>query len=193
MPPARILVDTNTYLRLARTIKPLLGVPFGEPGHCLCILPELERELAALQVKKRKFRWAAEAVLAENRRRILQFSSQQRRTVEAACVRTQSYADEEGFSRVSEVDVRYIAHGRALGIPVATDDQEMLLLAAAVDVEGMTTLELLRLMLDCGHVTARTVDEICAHWERTDDLPANFLDDYRRLFGRDDGETGKAP
>ena len=97
------------------------------------------------------------------------------------------YARRE-FSGVSDVDVRYIAHGMALGLPVATDDQKMLRLAAAVDVEAMSTLELLRLMLDCGHVTMRTVDEICGRWERTDDRPTHFRADYRRLFGRGKGD-----
>ena len=106
--------------------------------------------------------------------------------------RVRIYARRE-FSGTSEVDVRYIAHGRALGPSVATDDQEMLLLATAVAVDAMTTLELLRLMRNCGHVTMRTVDEICKRWERIDDLPANFRDDYWRLFGRDDEEPGAAP
>ena len=194
MPPSRILVDTNTYLRLAHTINLLLGAPFGT-GHCLYILPELERELDSLRAgkKRRKFEWTADAALAENRRHILQVSSGQRRIVASAYAQTQAYTKEESL-KTSNVDVLYIAHGRALGLPVATDDQEMLLLLArAVAVDAMTTLELLRMMLDCGHVTMRTVDEICAHWERIDDLPANFRADYRRLFGRDDREPGKAP
>ena len=45
MPQAKILVDTNAYLRLAKTIRPLLFVPFGVKEFCLYILPELNHEL----------------------------------------------------------------------------------------------------------------------------------------------------
>ena len=189
MPPSRILVDTNTYLRLAHTIKPLLGAPFGN-GYCLVILPELNAEVASDKILS-KFGWVAEAAHAENRRHILKFLPGQWRAVELEYARMWVYAKEE-FSKTSKVDVRYVAHGQVLGIPVATDDQEMLLLAKAVAVDAMSTLELLRLMLDCGHVTMRTVDEICERWERTDDLPANYQDDCQRLFGSDGGERGKA-
>ena len=47
MPSARILLDTNTYLRLAKTIRPLLGQPFGKPQTMLTVIPELHQELAS--------------------------------------------------------------------------------------------------------------------------------------------------
>lgn len=46
MPQSKILVDTNAYLRLAKTVRPLLFVPFGDNEYCLYILPELNEELA---------------------------------------------------------------------------------------------------------------------------------------------------
>lgn len=45
MTQSKILVDTNAYLRLAKTIRPLLFNPFGDNGYCLYILPELNTEL----------------------------------------------------------------------------------------------------------------------------------------------------
>ena len=45
MAQSKILVDTNTYLKLAKTIRPLLFAPFGDDENCLYILPELNDEL----------------------------------------------------------------------------------------------------------------------------------------------------
>ena len=42
MPQSKILVDTNAYLRLAKTIRPLLFMPFGDNEYCLYIAYALE-------------------------------------------------------------------------------------------------------------------------------------------------------
>jgi hypothetical protein len=41
MAQSKILVDTNVYLRLAQSVKPLLFVPFGDKQFCLYVIPEL--------------------------------------------------------------------------------------------------------------------------------------------------------
>lgn len=56
MSQSKILVDTNAYLRLAKTIHPLLSTPFGEKKYCLYILPELNKELANAKFEN-KFPW----------------------------------------------------------------------------------------------------------------------------------------
>ena len=56
MPQSKILVDTNSYLRLAQTIRPLLFLPFGDGEYCLYILPELNVELSNRRLKS-KFPW----------------------------------------------------------------------------------------------------------------------------------------
>ncbi len=52
MAQSKILVDTNAYLRLAKTIRPLLFMPFGENEYCLYILPELNEELKSHKLQK---------------------------------------------------------------------------------------------------------------------------------------------
>jgi hypothetical protein len=66
----QILVDTNSYLRLAQNVHPLLGIPFGDEQFALYILPELKDELQGSRLKNR-FSWALEATFAENRRKTL--------------------------------------------------------------------------------------------------------------------------
>ena len=53
MPQSKILVDTNSYLRLAKSIRPLLFVPFGDKEYCLYILSELNEKLLELGVIER--------------------------------------------------------------------------------------------------------------------------------------------
>ena len=46
MPQSKILLDSASYIRLARSIRPLLSDEFGEDNYCLYVLPEFEKEFA---------------------------------------------------------------------------------------------------------------------------------------------------
>ncbi len=50
-----VLLDTNAYLRLAKRIKPLLGVSFGQKGYVLTILKDVEDEVSASARLKEHF------------------------------------------------------------------------------------------------------------------------------------------
>lgn len=60
-----ILVDTNAYLRLAQSLHPLLGHPFGEKSYCLRVLPELEKEYLKNPRLRSSFSWFEEAEYAK--------------------------------------------------------------------------------------------------------------------------------
>jgi hypothetical protein len=47
----------------------------------------------------------------------------------------------------------------------------------------MSTLELLKIMLDCGHTDMQTINGLVEYLKYFSDLPANFQTDYQRLFG----------
>ena len=70
MPQSKILIDTNTYIRLAQSIRPLLFMPFGESEYCLYILQELNDELSNRRLKS-KFPWVDEGEYEENRNTFL--------------------------------------------------------------------------------------------------------------------------
>lgn len=44
MPQSKILLDSNSYFRLAKSIHPLLFQEFGNKKYCLYVLPELDKE-----------------------------------------------------------------------------------------------------------------------------------------------------
>ena len=180
MPQSKILVDTNTYLRLAKTIRPLLSVTFGDNEYCLYILPELNQELEGRNLQS-KFHWIEEAEFTENRKYFPKTSNKQLKSIQRSFEYIWDYVqtDLQGPSRV---DVLYIAYGLELGVPVVTDDGDMTDLATVFNVEVMSTLELLRTMLDCDHTDMKVIEGLCEYWRYIADLPVNFKADYKRLF-----------
>jgi hypothetical protein len=181
---SKILLDTNSYLRLAKSVHPLLFVPFGAEEHCLYVLRELDGEWARNPRLRTKFAWVSEAQYAENRRKPLTLSRTQRQDVEVfqGYLWDQVLREQLGASRL---DCLALAHGAVLSIPVVTDDGDMRALGRDFAITTMPTLQLLALMRKCDHVTLVTVRQIAAFWAYEIDLPARFAADYRLLFCED--------
>lgn len=180
MPQSKILVDTNTYLRLAKTIRPLLFTPFGDNGYCLYILPELNEELKSRKLRS-KFHWVDEDEFIENRSYFPSIGRKQKKSIEQTFEYIWDHVQIE-LPGPSRVDAKYIAYALELDLPVVTDDQDMTELAKTFDAQVMPSLELLKIMLDCGHTDMKVIDGICDYWRYLADLPANFNADYKRLF-----------
>lgn len=181
MPQSKILVDTNAYLRLAKTIRPLLFVPFGDEQYCLYILEELNEELQNRKLRT-KFHWVDEQEFVENRKYFPSIGRKQRKSIQQAFEYIWEFVQSE-LPGPSRVDVLYIAYAQELSLPVVTDDQDMSELAKEFDVLVMPTLELLKVMYDNGHIGINDVKGICDYWRYLSDLPANFDSDYQRFFG----------
>lgn len=81
MPQSKILVDTNAYLRLDKTIRLLLFVPFGDNEYCLYILPELNDELAGRKLQS-KFPCVDEEEFTENRKCFPQIGKKQKKSIQ---------------------------------------------------------------------------------------------------------------
>ncbi len=182
MPQSKILVDTNVYLRLAKTITPLLFVPFGEVEYCLYILPELNTELESRKLQS-QFYWINEKEYEANRKHFPAIGRKQKKSIEQTFDFLWDHVQTE-LPGPSKIDTLYIAYSIEMDVPVVTDDQDMIDLAKAFDAKVISTLELLKIMLDCGHTDMKTIDGICDYWRYISDLPANFKKDYKRLFGK---------
>lgn len=180
MPQSKILVDTNAYLRLAKTIRPLLFVPFGDNKYCLYVLPELNKELENRKLQS-KFHWVDEEEFADNRKHFPKISKKQKSSIQQTFEYLWDHVQTE-LPGPSRVDVMYIAYALELNVPVVTDDQDMTALANVFDAQVLPTLELLKIMLDCGHTDMKTIIGLCDYWRYISDLPANFKSDYDRLF-----------
>ncbi|MDC9728351.1 MAG: DNA-binding protein [Methyloprofundus sp.] len=182
MAQSKILIDTNAYLRLAQTVRPLLFVPFGDNEYCLYIIPELNEELKSRRLTT-KFPWIDEKEYLQNRQHTPSLSKKQRNSIKQTFEYLWGYVQTE-LPGPSKVDALYIAYALELSVPVITDDQDMTELAHAFDAQVMPTLELLKLMLDCGYLDKKTIDGIVDYWRYICDRPANLEQDYIRLFSK---------
>ena len=52
-----VLLDTNTYLRLAKRIRPLLGRKFGQKDYVLTVLSDVEKEVRSNRTLRDRFPW----------------------------------------------------------------------------------------------------------------------------------------
>lgn len=182
MPQRKLLLDTNAYLRLARSIHPLLFIEFGENRTCLYLVEEFEREFSRSRRLRTKFPWVDEPEYRNDRRIRLQIGRKQKRAIRTAIDFIGDRADTDSLG-VSTVDISALGHAFVLEIAIVTDDTEMQALGSTFGIEIMSTLSLMKLMLDAGHIEFAKVRQIAMYWRHERDLPANFERDYRRLFG----------
>ncbi|WP_196437604.1 hypothetical protein [Methylomonas sp. LL1] len=54
--------------------------------------------------------------------------------------------------------------------------------ALPVAAQVMPTLELLKIMLECGHTDMKIIIGLCEYWRQFGDRPANLEADFKRLF-----------
>jgi len=181
MPQSKILIDTNTYIRLAKSIHPLLDTLFGEENYCLYVLKELDDEFSRSARLQSQYSWVEENEFQANRKKRLALSKKNKREIELTLDFLRQHKIDNRLS-VSEVDILYLAHGYVLDIYAVSDDTDMLELADVFNIKTMKTQELLRLMLECNHVDMEKVRQIAAYWEYISDKPANFRQDYIEIF-----------
>lgn len=183
MAQSKILVDTNCYLRLAQSIHPLLCVPFGDSEYCLYVIPQLNVELRASYLKS-KFPWIDEPDFVAGRKRFPTVSRKQKKAIEQTFDFVWDHVETE-LAGPSRVDARYVACALELDIPLATDDEDMIELATVFGASVMRSLDLLKLMLDEGHIDLRKIRATVAYWRHIGDTPGQLASRYRKLFGTD--------
>ena len=177
---SKILIDTNTYLRLAQSVRPLLHQEFGEHNYCLYVIPELNDELSVRRLAN-KFPWVIEDEYSENRQYFPTLSKKQRKSIDVTYSYLWSYVQTD-CPGPSRVDARYVSYGLELDLPIVTDDSDMTDLAKAFDTRVMRTMVLLKMMLDAGHVDLKKIDAMVAYWRHIKDTPGKMNKDYKRLF-----------
>lgn len=184
MPESRILVDSNAYFRLAQSIRPLLNAVFGEHNYCLYVLKELQDEYEKNPRLKNTFPWVNDPEYKDNRSNRLSVTRDEKPEIQRAYEFILNYA-RSVHPGVSKVDVHCLAHAEQLNIPVVTDDEEMRILARDYGIKTYNTLELLKLMLGCGHIELGKIREIAGYWIYLNDMPKDFRKDYKKIFNEE--------
>ncbi len=182
MPQSKILLDTNAYLRLAQSIRPLLGVPFGKKQYTLYIHRRFEEEFGKSHRLKTKFYWAKAQEYIDNRKKRLQLSQQDKNEIEHTYEFIWVFQHEQEFG-LSRIDIYCIATALQLGIPLVTDDEKMIQTCKEFDVVVYSTIQLLKLMLDEKFISVDKIKQITEYWKYEKDLPKNFNIDIEKNFG----------
>lgn len=181
MPQTKILLDSTSYFRLARSIRPLLFQEFGPDTCCLYVLKDLDDEFDHNPRLQTKFSWVNDAEYKNNRQTHLSCSRKEKASILQTAESLFEYSVDVGRG-ISRVDASVIAHGQVLGITIVSDDADLITTAADASVQALSSLELMELMLRHGHINIEKVREIAAYWIHERDTPANFRSEYERLF-----------
>lgn len=183
MGPNRILVDSNSYFRLALFIHPLLNVEFGKPRYCLGVISELDLEYNKNPILKSKFNWVNEARYSINRKGCFPISASTHKSIylNYGFIReTAKYSS----NSASDVDILALSYGVELRIPIVTDDIDMGTLGIEYGVKMYSSLEIMHLMATCQHITMEMAGDIVRSWIRKADTPSKFRAECERLFGK---------
>ncbi len=190
-----VLLDTNAYLRLAKRIRPLLGVEFGNKQYTPTVLKQVEDEVFKSSRLQFNFPWFADADLnAERMSKQIRLSKEERPQVEAAASVLRAYVlsdplgyTSQGRSPPSPTDCFILAFGQVRPAIVVTDDLGMHKLAADFDIAIWHGHDLLKKMLSAKAITNDLVREIFTALENNDDLPRTWQEvkhtAFKKLFG----------
>lgn len=131
---------------------------------------------------REKFCWVNEDMYSENRSQRINISSSQQNEAALAIGYISDYSLAQSLG-VQDVDIDILAHALALDVPVVTDDRDMTLLANVFSIEVWNSLQLMKAMLDCNHVSQKDIDALVNYMEYMEDLPwRRYVQDYARMF-----------
>lgn len=184
MVQSRIIIDTNAYFRLARSIHPLLKTVFGSKNYCLYVLPDMYYEFKRNPRLRSRFSWVDDEEYTENRNCRLKTTEHQKKDLSRTFDFMLAESQAENLT-ASRVDIMCLAYGYVFNLPVVTDDTDMIQLGQMFGVQMIKMVELLRLMLDEDHIEMDKIEEIAQYLQYADDLPKNFKHDYKKVFGVD--------
>ena len=190
-----VLLDTNAYLRLAKRVKPMLGVKFGQKEYVLTILRDVENEVQRNPTLRFKYPWFGNPDISEERlSKGIRLSKDEKTQIDAATSILResvlsnaiSYTT-QGRSPPSPTDCRMLAFGQIRPAIVVTDDLGMHQLARDFELPVWHGHELLKKMLSAKLINNELVREIYEALEANNDLPRAWQEVrhtvYKKVFG----------
>lgn len=190
-----VLLDTNTYLRLAKRIRPAVGRQFGQIPYVLVVLKAIEDEVRRNPRLRFKNPWFDETEFAAERmaKQIrLSTSDRQEMTLVQEVLQGVVQMDIHSFtthgrSPPGATDCWLLAYGQVKHAVVVTDDLGMHLLASQVGLKVWHGFELLAKLKSAKVVDNDLIREIYTALERNNDLTATWRKakhvEFARIFG----------
>ncbi len=182
MPQKPILIDSNSYFRLARYIHPFLNKPIFSNTYRLYIVKELEDEYRKSKRLMVKFDWVYEEQFVENRKvGIITIPKKKKEDIKIAYDIIHSVKKEKNFS-TQYYDIHSLAIAHVFEIGIVTDDKDMLHLANIFKIKKYNTIQLLKKLHLNRDIGIEDVKNIICRWKKENDLPSNCKKDYEKYF-----------
>lgn len=188
------LVDTNTYVRIARSATCVLG---DHAGLELRLLPEIANECSRSSRLKTITPWILQPPHPSIRAQwTLSLSKPEKKdvgdskaelrdavadTLEDYALRKRARGDSRSVLSQPDKAVFYTAY--ALECGVVTDEGPLTVLCKEFDIPHYTTLQLLQHLEQQGVLKRHQVESMVKYWQYEKDLPKNWRKDYLNLFG----------
>ncbi|MDF1593012.1 MAG: hypothetical protein P1P89_15960 [Desulfobacterales bacterium] len=183
MPTKNILLDSNAYLRLANSFHPLLHEPFGKDWYALYLIPEFQKEFDKNPRLANKFGWANQPEYIKNRKHRIRTTRFQIGQINLTFSYLWPHNISEGLG-ASRIDVRALAYGDALEIPVVTDDVQMRELGITFGIEVWSLLDLLKIMYKSKRIEFSDIKTLLNYLQYMKDWPfPSFEKDAKKVFG----------
>ena len=190
-----VLLDTNTYLRLAKRIRPAVGRQFGQVPYIVVILKAVEEEVHRNPKLQFKNPWFDEPEFARQRMakqtRLSAAEKQEMKLVQDVLIGTvQLDVDKytsHGRSPPGATDCWLLAYGQVKGAVVVTDDLGMHTLASEVGLKVWHGFELLAKLKTAKVVDNDLVRDIYDALERNGDMTETWRkakhEEFVKVFG----------
>lgn len=180
----KILLDSNAYFRLVDNLYPLLSKQFGQKQtYELKILGGTLREYNYQARLQSKFNWVDNPKHIEDRKKNKIWL---KKALKDSIKKTQKFILSESLIRgygCSTFDIECLATALELEIVLVTDDGDLYNLSEEYGVECISTLSLMKLMLEEKRISLKEIQETVYMWDYMKDIPRNFDTDFKELFG----------
>lgn len=193
----QVLLDTNTYLRLAKRIRPAVGREFGQVPYVLVILKAVEDEVYRSARLRFLNPWFDEPEFVQERlakqTRLNAAEKQDLKLVQDVLLGTVQLDVAKyttGRSPPGATDCWLLAYGQVKGAIVVTDDLGMHTLAADAGLKVWHGFELLAKLRTAKIVDNDLVRQIYDALERNNDMTDTWREakhrEFSRIFGNKD-------
>lgn len=193
-----VLLDTNAYLRLAKRVRPAVGITFGQKGYVLTVHKSVEDEVHKSPRLRAKYPWFdADEFVNERLAKQIRLSADEKQSIEAAQSVLHGWV-------LSDID-RYTSGGRSppgptdcwlLGLAqvksaiVVTDDLGMHELAKDFGISVWHGYELLDKLRSAKVVNGALIKEIYDALEANGDLTRSWQEAKHTVFTKIFGAKG---
>lgn len=187
-----VLLDTNTYLRLAKRIRPAVGREFGQVPYVVVILKAVEEEVHRSAKLLFKNPWFDEPQFAQERMakqtRLSAADKQEMKLVQDILMGTVQLDIDKytsyGRSPPGPTDCWLLAYGQVKNAIVVTDDLGMHTLAAEAGLKVWHGFEMLAKLKTAKVVDNDLVREIYDALDRNGDLTDTWRRAKHEVFSR---------